>query len=186
MLLELNIQKAIAATAYLVQKQGGSDSMFFVLKKLYYADRTALINWGMSITGDELASMDKGPVVSGIYDLFKGSGLQKNLSAWNEAISKNGNTVRLKKEISLDVLSEREIELLEKSRTTIDAVQRKGLSVAHWIHAECPEWQDPHGSSIPIDPSVILRNAGRTDAEIHQIEESNEAVNFVKLLLGAR
>jgi hypothetical protein len=186
MLLEFDIKKSIAATAYLVNKQGGSDAMFFVLKKLYYADRTALIDWGMSITGDELASMDSGPVVSGIYDLFKGRGLQKNLAEWNDAILRIGNTVSLKKLVTLDVLSEREIETLDKAGEIIEGVRRKGSSVAEWLHGECPEWENPNGSSIPIDPSVILRKAGKTEDQILETEKANEEIRFMNQILGAR
>jgi hypothetical protein len=37
----------------LIEKEGGTENMFPLLKKLYYADRTALIEWGQSITGDK-------------------------------------------------------------------------------------------------------------------------------------
>jgi hypothetical protein len=74
MVLKFDIEKAIQAAAYLIRKTGESDSMFYVVKKLYYADRTALITWGNSITGDRLASLEKGPGVSGIYNLITGKG----------------------------------------------------------------------------------------------------------------
>ena len=37
----------------LIEKEGGTENMFPLLKKLYYADRTALIEWGQSITEDK-------------------------------------------------------------------------------------------------------------------------------------
>src|ERR1700675_3469017 len=120
--LEFNIQKAISSPAILLEKQGGKDSMFFLVKKLYYADRTALMSWGNSITGDELVSMKKGPVVSGIYDLLKNKGSKEHLALWNEVFQRSGNTVSLKKHPSIGVLSAREKDALEKSRKTIDGI----------------------------------------------------------------
>lgn len=186
MLLDFDLNKSIAATAYLIEKEGGSDSMFFIIKKLYYADRSALIEWGMSITGDELVSMRSGPVVGGIYDLFKGKGLEKHLAKWNEVIDRKGNTIRLRKSINPEALSEREIALLEKSRLTINKLSQRGYSVAHWLHKNCPEWENPHGSSTPIDPSTILRKSGKTEQQIVETEKANEEIRFINQILGPR
>ncbi len=46
--------------------------MFLSLKMLYLADKRALILWGKTITGDRFVSMQKGSVLSLIYNLFKG------------------------------------------------------------------------------------------------------------------
>src|ERR1700686_3569738 len=113
MLLTFEIRKAIAAVAFLLEKQGGQLDMFLSLKMLYLADKKSLIEWGKTITGDKFVSMPKGPVA-------------------------------------------------------------------------CPEWEDPKGSSIPINPRVILRNAGRTDEDIKTIEESNRAFVHTQELLGIR
>jgi len=184
MLLDFNIDKAIAATAYLIERQGGADSMFYVLKKLYYADRTALISWGAPITGDEFASLRKGPVVSGIYDLMKGKGVPENLKMWSDVIERKGNTITLKKNQDQGSLSEREKEVLESARKTIEGI--KGVLISEWLHANCPEWDDPGDSSIPIDPSTILRKANKSEEEIRNIEHANEELRTLSRLLGTR
>ena len=184
MLLEFDIKKAIAASAYLIECEGGAEDMFVLLKKLYYADRSALISWGKSITGDDLASLRSGPVVSGIYDLLKGKGTQKNLIQWNDVIQRRGNfKIVLRKQADRSALSEREIEVLDHARKTIDSIRG---SISNWIHKNCPEWKDPGNSSIPIDPSTILRVAKKSESEIRQIEEANEEIRFLNYLLGAR
>lgn len=184
MLLDFDIKKAIAAAAYLIERNGGTEDMFVLLKKLYYADRSALISWGRSITGDELASLEKGPVVSGIYDLLKGKGTEENLIQWNDVIERQEDfKIVLRKEANKGVLSEREIEVLENSRTTIDGIRG---SISKWLHKQCPEWKDPGNSSAPIDPSTILRIAKKNEEEIRQIEEANEEIRFLHYLLGAR
>jgi hypothetical protein len=184
MLLDFHIDKAIAATAYLIERQGGADSMFYVLKKLYYADRTALINWGAPITGDEFASLKKGPVVSGIYDLMKGKGAAQDLSMWNDVFERRNNTITLKKHPDEGLLSEREKEVLDNSRKTIEGI--KGVLISDWLHDHCPEWEDPGDSSIPIDPSTILRKANKSEEEIRKIEHANEELRTLSRLLGTR
>ena len=184
MLLDFDIKKAIAAAAYLIEREGGAENMFVLLKKLYYADRSALINWGKSITGDELASLKKGPILSGIYDLLKNKGSEKNLIQWSDVIQRQKDfKVVLRKEADKSVLSKREIEVLEESRKTINAIRG---SISKWLDKNCPEWRDPGNSSIRIDPSMILRIAKKSEEEIRQIEEANEEIRLLNYLLGAR
>jgi len=58
--IEFDIRKAIAATAFLVNRQGGKLDMFLGLKMLYLADKNSLIKWGKTITGDKFVSMRRG------------------------------------------------------------------------------------------------------------------------------
>jgi hypothetical protein len=184
MLLDFNIDKAIAATAYLIEREGGADDIFPLIKKLYYADRSALILWGNSVTGDSLASLEKGPIVSGIYNLMKGIGTEAELIRWNDIIERQGPyKIVVRKEPHKGVLSEREKEVLEESRVTIDAIRG---SISDWLHDHCPEWENPGNSSRPIDPSTILRLANKSEEEIRQLEEANEELRFLNYLLGAR
>jgi hypothetical protein len=186
MLLDFDIKKAIAATAFLIEREGGTGDMFYLVKELYVADRTALIKWGKSITGDSLASMPKGPVVSGIYNLLKGEwkGSTQIQIEWNDVIQRgDGFSVILRKRADKGVLAERESEVLEGARQTIKAIRG---SIPKWLHKNCPEWTDPGTSSIPIDPSIILRLANKSEEEILRIEEANEEIRLLNALLGAR
>ena len=184
MLLDFNIDKSICATGYLIERAGGCEDMFMLLKKVYFADRSALIGWGQSITGDRLASLEKGPVVSGIYNLLKGAGTQERLIKWNEFIERRQPCkVLLRKTPNYGLLSEREKNALENSQKVISAIRG---SVPNWLHKHCPEWRDPGKSSIPIDPSTILRLAKKSEDEIRQIEEANEEVRVLRYLLGAQ
>jgi hypothetical protein len=184
MLLDFNIDKAISAAGFLLERQGGSDDMFPLVKKLYYADRTALIQWGQSITGDKLASLEKGPIVSGIYDLLKGKGTEEHQIAWNNYIRRRQPyTIELRKVPDKGLLSKREKRVLEESRQTIAAIRG---SIPKWLHKNCPEWSDPGHSSAPIDPSIILRRAKKSEEEIRRLEEANEEIRFLKYLMTAR
>lgn len=185
MLLNFDIDKAIAATAYVIERDGGKSNMFPLIKKLYYADRSALIAWGNSITGDSLASLEKGPIVSTIYDLIKGKGQkEEHQIRWNDAIEKqSAYNMVVRKEPDRGVLSQREMEILEQSRITINAIRG---SIPNWLHNHCPEWENPGRSSSPIDPRTILRLALKTEQEIQQLEEANDELRFFSSLLSAR
>jgi len=182
MLLDFDINKAIAAAGFLLEREGGSDDMFPLIKKIYFADRSALIEWGQSITGDKLASLAKGPIVSGIYNLLKGKGEEENQIKWNNFIQRREPyTIKLRKAPEKGLLSKREKEVLEKSRMTIDSIRG---SIPTWLHRHCPEWTDPGQSSSPIDPSTILRLAQKSEEEIRRLEEANEEIRFLKYLMA--
>jgi hypothetical protein len=183
MLLDFDIKKAIAAAAYLIQRGGGTEDMFYLVKELYCADRTALIMWGKPITGDSFASLEKGPIVSEIYDLLKGKGLEKNRIVWNDVIQREEFNISLRKKADMSVLSEREIEVLEKARVTIKSIRG---SIPKWCHKHFPEWTDPGNSSVPIDPSTILRLAGKSEEEIKETEEANDEIRLLHHMLGTR
>jgi hypothetical protein len=183
MLLNFNIDKAIAAAAYLIERDGGKSDMFPLVKKLYYSDRSALVAWGNSVTGDSFASLAKGPIVSTIYDLMKGKGKASDLVKWNNAIERTPpHTIRVRKKPNQGVLSERELEILEKSRVKINSIHG---TIADWLHDNCPEWENPGRSSKPIDPSTILRKEKIPENRILQIEATNEELRFIDSLLRA-
>src|SRR5208337_4159971 len=105
MLLDFDIEKTIAAVAYLVQREGGELDVFLAIKTLYVADKAALIQWGKTITGDSFVSMDKGPVLSTTYNLFKGEGPESEQTVWNANISERVNhKVHLLHDVPLDAL----------------------------------------------------------------------------------
>ena len=183
MLLDFDIEKATAAAAYLIERKGGEENMFVLIKTLYYADRSALIKWGKTITGDSFVSMPKGPVLTEVYNLFKGVGDFEYQAEWDACFSEKVNhSIHLLCPASVDLLSEREMEVLEEARKQVNRFAP--WLVSRWLHEVCPEWQDPKGSSMPIEPELILRNAGRTDEEIQLIEESNRTYDQTKRLLG--
>ncbi len=186
MKLRLDIDKAIAATAYLIQKAGGRYDVFVLLKTLCWADRTALIRHGRTITGDKLVSMDKGPVVSGIYDLIKGKEIARPpdaLTKWRKYITEGeSHSLRVKDAPEMGFLSVREMEILDDAFRTISEVPPYWLS--DWMHVNFPEWKDPEGSSAAIDPIEILKTAQKSNEEIQAIEEEISAVNRMKDFLG--
>jgi hypothetical protein len=183
MRLNFNIDKAIATAAYLIDREGGEIDMFPLIKKLYYSDRSALVAWGDSVTGDSFASLEKGPIVSTIYNLMKGTGTATNLIKWNNAIQRTPpHKISIRKQPGQGILSDREIEIIEASRLKIDSIDG---SIADWLHLNCPEWENPGQSSKPIDPGTILRKEKIPEERILQIESENEEIRFMEALLSA-
>jgi uncharacterized phage-associated protein len=181
--LLFDLKKTISAVAFLAQRDGQLN-MFLSLKMLYLADKKALESWGKTITGDKMVSMPKGPVLSTVYDLFKGVGEVGSVNEWNRYFGETvNNKIKLLKDAEIGQLSQDEIEALAWARTEVESYAP--WSVADWLHKTCPEWEDPEGSSRPIDPALILRNAGRTEDEIRMIEESTEAFNQIRDLVNS-
>ena len=184
--LRLDIDKAIAATAYLIQKAGGRYDVFVLMKTLSLADRAALINHGRTITGDKLVSMDKGPVVSGIYDMIKGKEVRGHpdaLTKWKKHITeRESHLLRLRDNPEMGFLSVREMEILDEAFHTISQIPAYWL--ADWTHRNFPEWKDPKGSSLEINPAEILKTAKKSVEEIKEIDEELSSLNMMKSFLG--
>lgn len=181
--LIFDLRKAMAAVAFLLKREGEQLDMFLGVKMLYLADKKALIEWGKTITGDKFVSMNNGPVLSRIYDLFKGTAAKKYQQEWDSHFTERVNhSIRLRQPVDTGVLSEREMDALESARSEINSCAP--WDVADWLHKECPEWKNPHGGSLPINPRAILQQAGRTQEEIKTIEESNSLFVRTKELLG--
>jgi len=182
MLFLFDINKTLAAASFLADCDGGRINVLTLIKMLYRADRAALIAWGRTITGDSYVSMDNGPVLSLLYDLIKGKGNANNQKLWDAYFTKReGHIIRLRKQPEIGYLSKREIEALKVAYREIKSVRG---SIANWMHRNCPEWQNPKGSSKPIDPKNILRLAGKKEVEIQQIEEEVDALRFAKAILN--
>ena len=178
-----DLNKTIAALAFLAGHQGAKLDMFLSIKKLYSADRRALASWGKTITGDRMVSMDQGPVLSTVYNLFKGTGTADHLRQWQSYFGETvDNKVRLRQPPEFDLLSEEETDALEAAQDEIGSVAP--WDVADFLHKLYPEWEDPHGGMRNIDPATILRKVGRTEDEIHMIEESTESFNQIEKMLS--
>lgn len=140
-----------------------------LIKLLYFADRKALLEHGMPITGDRMVSMPHGPVLSSVLDFITWG--DRGDSPWFKYVSEaDGYDVHLKV-LETDELSRYELRVLEAIDDQYGLLDRWVLrDISH----ELPEWQDPHGSSLPIDPADILRAADHPSSEIERIAAEAE------------
>ncbi len=157
-------EKAVEAAAILLKLHGSPMKYLGLLKMLYIADRFALQPMEQPITGDRYVSMDYGPVLSGLYDLIKGKAVDDALLLWSKFISRlNTNFVDLRADPGNEDLCEEEEEIIQQVYTLFGHLDP--FDVAKWTH-DLPQWQNPHGSAIPISVEDILKNVGKSKEEI--------------------
>ena len=119
-----------------------------------------------------------------IYAFMKGRGDPADLAIWRRhfAAGEQEYGIKLNEQPDLDYLSENEKRTLSESFDIISSIDPRFIS--RWMHATFPEWQDPHGSSIPIDPKIILRSQNVSESDILSIEQETDAIKFAKSFLG--
>lgn len=178
---EFNQRKATQAASYLLNKSNNKMNYLKLIKLMYLLDRRAFGKWERPISGDKYYSMDHGVVVSSIYDLIKLDNPQfQNQTYWHQFIKRNNYDVELMQEPELDELSKREIELLNEIYDDFgDWNERKLVKYTHSL----PEWQDPHGSSIPIYIMDIMKALKKSDKEIEEFNDDVAILNFAKKVL---
>jgi uncharacterized phage-associated protein len=173
-------RKAAQAAAFLIKRHGGRLNYMQMIKLLYLADRRALVERGLPITGDQMVSMPKGPVLSGILDLIT-SGSTDERSFWFEYMSPpTGYEVHLTKlDPDIRALSRYELRILQEVDERFGAMDK--WSLVDYTHS-LPEWRDPQGSSYPIEPSDILRIENRSEQDIAEIGRAAEDARLIDFL----
>lgn len=172
--------KATQAAALLIKLEDGEMNYMKLLKLLYLADRASLLQWGRPITFDSYFSMDDGPVLSFTYNKIGSPQDPVTPSYWHRHISKRMNyQVALIGEAPNGSLSPAE-------ETLLDEVYSQHRDKDEWQLVEythdLPEWHDPHGSSLLIDISDILRTGISSEEEIQEIKDALEAESFANSL----
>ena len=178
MRFHFNPRKAAQSAAFLVRQHDGKMDLYRLIKILYLSDRKALCERGAPITGDAMVSMPYGPVLSRIYDDSKSPGEIQN-PAWRELLTECANNiVALKQEHPPeDELSEFERQVLKE---TDETYRHYSFSQLRKLVDGLPEYEDPQGSSLPIDPLKILREEGWSEEEIREAVMSARQEIFFK------
>jgi len=165
-------EKAAQAAARLLKLRGGKMSHLKLIKLMYLVDREALVRWGRPVTHDSYFSMPHGPVLSFTLDRINEPEGSEG-AYWHTLIGpKQDNEVSLVTEdVPADQLSPAEEELIDRIFAEYGQMSRWQLrDVTHRL----PEWQDPRGSSVRIDPADILRHEGFPEEDINEIAEELE------------
>jgi uncharacterized phage-associated protein len=175
--------KAAQAAAYLLKLHGGTMNYMVLIKLLYLADRQALIETGSPVTRDRMVSMPHGPVLSNILDLIN-MGRPQPAGPWFDYITEPSNyDVSLEIDIpASDELSRYELDLLKQVHDRFGSMDKWALrDLTHTL----PEWVDPRGSSVPIDPESILRAAGKSPEQIEKMSADAEELWFLDTVEGS-
>lgn len=154
-----DFRKALQAAAVLARREPSRTiSRMRLLKLLYIADREALKEIGRPITGDRLAALENGPVLSGFYDIVKGE--SQRSAVFEEHFAGIGYQVKLAKSPGMGALNRWEIRKLT-------AVSDRYRDVDDWALSEethqFPEWRKNQAgkSSRPIPVEDVLEAVGR-------------------------
>jgi uncharacterized phage-associated protein len=162
-------EKAVEAAAMFLKLHEKPMHYLGLLKLLYMADRIALERIEEPITGDYYVSMKYGPVLSGVYDLIKRQPVEDALPVWSKFISREKHyKVSLINDPGKDELCEEEEEIITEVYNSCGNYDCFDLAeLTHYF----PEWQNPHGTAIPITVESILRSVGKSDKEIEEIQQ---------------
>jgi len=150
-----------------------------LIKLLYLAERQFILDTGESMTDDDLVNMPKGPALSKTLNLLNLLEKQKPTSAkprkqksntdWNwsyyfEFVPEYNFQIRPQvsdsniRELYFYGFSDLDAEVLKKTWAKFgDWTQNRLIAYTHKL----PEWEDPQGSSKPIDYKTILLGSGK-------------------------
>lgn len=162
-----NARKAAQVAAYFIScEAGGRMNILKLVKLIYLADRKSLDLYNFSITGDNFVSMDHGPVNSITFDYINGCELDRD--GWEEFIlDRDHYDVGLQKENitdkDLDELSRAELKVLRQTWEEFGGMNK--FQIRDWTHNNCPEWEDPKGTSEAIPYARILKFLNKENAD---------------------
>ena len=136
-----------------------------LMELLYLAERRSYLEHGYGISDDTLVSMPYGPVLSSTLKLMIG-----RERVWQAYISdKADHKVSL---VNADIMIEDLDELSQSDRKILDEVWEQ-FELSNYTK-NYPEWEEPSGSSLPIDLKRLFASEGRTPEQVailaHQVE----------------
>jgi uncharacterized phage-associated protein len=176
-----NIRKAAQVAAFFAIAEGGAINALKLVKLIYLADRLAMDTFEAPILSDRFVSMDHGPVNSITLNYINGLEDQKN--GWDDFVTdREGHFVGLRNPAlgvqDLDELSNADIKILTLTWERFGGMNQ--YEVRDYTHKNCPEWEDPHGSSMPIPVERIFKFLGKTDsAELAAKLESERIMDLI-------
>lgn len=167
---------------YFLHKAGGSLDKLKLMKLMYLADRTALLETDIRITDDGMYSLPHGPVLSeSLNQMIEGI---SQCAHWNSSIKTTNNVNTLISEFDSDSLH----YIAPIHFPVIEGIWNKfggmrGVELVHWTHKNLPEWKDPNGSSARIDLSDIYKASGYSEEVAEEIAMEIESIRRISKLL---
>ncbi|HKI37736.1 MAG TPA: Panacea domain-containing protein [Gemmataceae bacterium] len=179
MVFRFNVEKTIQAIAAFLHFHGSTEMSYLrLLKLLYLADRESLKEIGRPITGDRVAAMKHGPVLSGVYDLIKGEHTAWPL--WSQFFRSKGYRVEMVQDPGNGRLSKYEIgKIRELTERYAEQNEWDLVEIVHRLE----EWRrnDPGDSSKPISLDHILEAVGRAADREAILQDARDQAAFERL-----
>lgn len=183
-------KRTAQAAAFLLFKAGGRLPVLKLMKLLYLAERESYRVFGEPITGDGLVSMPYGPVLSTTLDLMNGASrnVQDGWAAWMQG--REGHNVALRDpsmirtpEQDLRALSDGDLEVLQSTWDKYGYIAK--FDLVQLTHTgECPEWEDPEGSSLPIKMEKLFACLGYTPTGVRSAMQHLQEQRELRASLG--
>jgi uncharacterized phage-associated protein len=163
------------AAAFLLHQAGGQLSVLKLMKLLYLAERNSFAEYGVPISGDALVSMPQGPVLSRTLELINGA-RRPAPGGWEDWVSDRADhmVALTAGRASLDVdedlldLSDSDIKILERVWLTYGGMDKWAL-VDYTHSSAVPEWEDPHGSMLPISYRSLFEALGYDKGQAEEL-----------------
>jgi len=165
-----DVPTAAQAAAFFARKSGGTINVLKLVKLMYMAERCYMEQYDEPLFYDTFVSMDYGPVPSTTLNLINGM-ISKDV--WSDYIgNRMGNDIQSVGDKPLNHISAAEEKVLSYVWDKFKDVDR--FDLAKWTHENCPEWENPRGSSKPISHELVFKFLGKNNAS----ELNNEIENF--------
>lgn len=171
-----NERKAAQVAAFFLFRANGKMAILKLMKLLYLAERTSYQKFGEPIIGDKLVSLDHGPVLSITYQHINGE-LQSIEGGWDTWVRGRENYDVALQDASC--IRTPEQDLRELCDDDFDILNETWQSFGHmtkwqirdYTHKHCPEWEDPHGSMIPMRFQSLFKALNFSDEQAKELEE---------------
>lgn len=185
-------KKAAETAAYFLlraRERRANITLLKLMKLMYLAERRSYQLFGFPIIGDRLVSMPHGPVLSKTLDLMNAGEPSENKDWFHLIAEKNGRDLELNPKLGITIRDLR--ELSDSDVDVLDSIwQEFGRMSAHQLRAythntkNCPEWQDPDGSSVPISLNTLLISLGYSVEDAKDIVERTETQAWINAKLA--
>ena len=187
--MAFNARKAAQVIAFLIGRNGNSAiNILKAIKLVYLADRQSFKKFGFPILDETRVSMPQGPVNSVTYSHVNGE-YDLEVCGWSEILEDRANhLIGSKKRVEvddLDELSDADIECLNEVWAEFGYMDQWQLVAYTHDRNNIPEWEDPHGSSLPIPVERILTALRFPDAD-KQASAVEEQRNLEKVFQSLR
>mgnify|MGYP000066459501 FL=1 len=182
----MNARKAAQLAAFFAKQEGGKINYMKLLKLMYLVEREVFVNYGYSVTEDDLVLMKFGPVLSGAYDALKSEqSLHDDWSFLFNAAS--GYDVSLRTALlsrdDFDHLSDYEVGVASAIWEKFKNFDQ--FSLSEYTHS-LPEWSNPLDSGVktlPLSRKAIALGEKISVSVAQEISEEVESYKQVRRLL---
>ncbi len=177
-LMFFDIDKLIGFAAYVMNSMNVKSMQYIMLIKLMYlSDRKFIELYDRTISNDDMVSMDHGPVLSRLLNLIHGECLDSLQKSWNLCFSTTRYNIAFtdngeKASKNVENLSKAEMKVIDEIVAKFGSWNVWTL-IDDYLH-KLPEWENPHGSSIPIKFESLMKCFNKSDEEIQAVQEENK------------